>query len=180
MECFAYSCSVLPVPALPSLSFIYSANGYGVSGRESWDKSGFIHVLIPIKGQDSHLQLPLCVCPRQRYLGHAPVIPDRNGDMAWIWIPAGIWILLALMETVGKSQQHLGNAEFPRNLGCRQGFPKGEHREDFGDEEKFQQQKSHESEWGLNPFQSFPEMPHLEATESTVGGKRGRDGSLDA
>lgn len=41
--------------------------------------------------------------------------------MAWIWIPAGIWILLALMETVGKSQQHLGNAEFPRNLRDAQG-----------------------------------------------------------
>lgn len=36
--------------------------------------------------------------------------------MAWIWILAGIWILLALMERAVKSQQHLGNAEFPRNF----------------------------------------------------------------
>lgn len=146
MECSAHPRSALP------LSFIYSANGHGVGGSGSWEKSGFIRVLIPIKGQDSHLRLPLCVCARQRYLGHAPVIPDRSGDMAWIWIRPGHGSRRPSKGTEGKKNpsSSSGTPSFPKTSGLPR---EREHRKGFGGEEgKIPAGKTPQKRVGIKPF----------------------------
>lgn len=88
----------------------------GISVRGSWGKLlGFaefaaaLYVSL-IKATDSHLRLPLCVCTCVRYLCHAPVIPDRNGEKHYPGLEEAEegalpgWIILGFKE-VGKKKK---------------------------------------------------------------------------